>query len=115
MVLLLRGSCGKFEYTVIPDVANLFVALLRTASPNESEALLTNCLRQLDDFLLGDAAKKVSLSVLSRLSSDNQENPLCVCDLEKFLQDVWQLHRVEDTDALPLSDAVARFLEEYSI
>jgi len=109
---LVLGSCGKSEYTVIGDIAGLLVAFIRTAPPNEIEPQLVAALRQ-DDFLLGDPSKNVALSILSRCGI-NQTNPLCPCDLETFLQDVWRLHQVEDTDALPLSDEVARFLQKYS-
>jgi len=111
---LVLGTCGKFEYTVIGMVADLFVALIRTTPlSSETEAHLTASLRQ-EDFLLGDPAKILTLSILSRCGSTQNNNPLRSSDLATFLEDVWQLHQVEDTDALPLSDEVARFLRKYS-
>jgi hypothetical protein len=106
------GSCGKYEYKVIADAADLLALLLRTTSTSETEAYLVASLRQ-DHFLLGDRARNVALGILIR-SSTVQHNPLTSSDLALFLKDVWQLHQIEDTDALPGSDEVARFLLKYS-
>ena len=118
---LVQGSCGQLEYAVLGEVANLFVALICTAPRIDMEPLLIAALRQ-DYFVLGDPAKNAALSILTRCCGGNNisqpstttTTSLISRDLECFLQDVWRLHRVEDTDALPLSDEVAWFLEKYS-
>ena len=105
------GSCGKYEYEVIADVAELLTLLLRTTSTTETEAYLVSSLRH-DHFLLGERARNVALGILMR-SGAMQHNPLNISSLALFLQDVWQLHQIENTDALPGSDEVARFLFKY--
>ena len=110
----MQGSCGKFEYNVLGDAANLFVELIQTAPSSEIEPLLVACLQQ-DFFVLGDLAKHTTLVILTRCGTNiNPSHALNASDLERFLKDVWKLHRVEDTEVLPLSDEVAWFLEKYS-
>lgn len=109
---LVLGSCGKYEHKVLADVAELLTLLLRTSSTRETEAYLVASLRQ-DHFLLGDRARNVALGILIR-SGVVQQNALSSSDLALFLEDVWQLHQSEDTDALPGSDEVARFVLRYS-
>lgn len=106
------GSCGKYEYKTLADVAELLSLLLRTTSTSENEAYLVASLRQ-DHFLLGERARNVVLGILTR-SGAVQHNPLTSSDLALFLKDIWQLHQIDDTDALPGSDEVARFLLKYS-
>jgi len=109
---LILGSCGKYDFMLIEDVAELLSLLLRTTSVSEAEPHLVSSLRE-DHFLLGDPAKNVALTVLTR-SGAVELNPISPSDLAVFLQEVWKLHRVEDTDALPASDEVARFLQRFS-
>ena len=112
----MRGSCGKFEYTVLGDAANLFVELIRTAPPSEIEPSLITALQQ-DCFVLGDLAKHTALSILTRCGTNSHSQSSTAQnagDLERFLQDLWRLHRVEDTEVIPLSDEVAWFLEKYN-
>jgi hypothetical protein len=97
---------------MIADVAELLTLLLRHASTSEAETCLAASLRQ-DYFLLGDRARNVALGILIR-SGSVEHNPLSSLDLAIFLKDVWQLHQIEDADALPGSDDVDRFIEKFS-
>jgi hypothetical protein len=63
-----------------------------------------------DYFLLGDQAKNLTLRVLARSS----QRQLSSADLSRFLSDVWELHQVEDAEALPYSDLVMRFFRLYA-
>ena len=90
------------------------MALICTAPFIEIEPALIAALRQCN-FVLGDPAKNTALSILSRCGTNSHSKTTLIArDLERFLQDVWRLHRVEDTDALPMSDEVAWFIEKYS-
>ena len=110
---LLLGMCGKFEYKTIGKAADLLVSLLRTAPSSETGAQLVASLRQ-EYFLLGDPARNLALSILTRCGNSQSQSQVQSSHLTNFLQDVWRLHQVEDTDSLPLSDEVARFLRKYS-
>lgn len=106
------GVCGRYEYGLISCAAELLFLLLQSAPPSETEAQLVASLRQ-THFLLGDRARYVALALMLRVAaSPGSPSPLSV--LTAFFQDVWQLHQIEDTDALPTSDEVARFTIKFS-
>jgi hypothetical protein len=107
---LLMGCCGRYEYSIMGDAAELFCALARVGGAIEIEASIVAALSQ-DYFLLGDPAKNTTLAVLKRCSHSNVYPP----ELAVFLESLWRLHQVEDTlaTALPGSDSVRRFLRMY--
>ena len=105
---LLLGCCGKYENRLIGDAAGLLSSILRVPLSSDVQADIVAALQQ-DYFLLGDESKNVTLGVLRECS----RNSMSLSDLTLFLGEVWGLHQVEDTEALPGSDAVARFIKKY--
>jgi hypothetical protein len=107
---LLMGCCGRYEYSIMGDAAELLCALSRVGAVGENEASVVAALSQ-DYFLLGNPAKNATLAILNRCS----QNLLTAPELAIFLESLWRLHQVEDTSssALPGSDSVLRFLRMY--
>jgi hypothetical protein len=107
---LIMGCCGRYEYSIMGDAAELICALARVGAVGENEASVVAALSQ-DFFLLGNPAKNATLAILNRCS----QNTLTAPELVIFLESLWRLHQVEDTSAsaLPDSDSVRRFLRMY--
>lgn len=135
----MAGICGKYEYTVIDEVTELLVFLLHIISTTmnngtklsimEMELYVFSPIRQQYDqiFLFGDHARQVTQRVLFQFSTlvavsrskeddENRANlmPLSLSDAVLFIQDVWQLHQIDDPSALPGSDGVNQFIAKYS-
>jgi len=106
---LLLGCCGKMNRGLIGDAAELFVAILQVSSIKDAEANIVSALHQ-DFFLLGDPARNASLAVFGRSTDRTAKST----ELASFLEELWELHQVEDAGALPSSDAVAGFLRKYN-
>jgi len=107
--LLLMGSCGRFQYQLVEPAGDLLAAIMREAPAADTEGYIRSALQE-DFFGLGNEAKNTTLTLLGRVTN-KVLNP---CDLVGFLQEVWQLHQAEDNEALPGSEAVARFIKTYS-
>jgi hypothetical protein len=107
---LLMGCCGRYEYSIMGDAAELLCALVRVGTARENEESIVAALSR-DYFLLGDPAKNTTLAILNRCS----HNIVSALELAGFLENLWRLHQVEDTlaTALPGSDSVRRFLRMY--
>lgn len=94
---------------MLHDVAALLITVLSTAPPTDIEAHIVAAL-QSDYFLLGDHARRVTLSILRRC----QRRQMSISALGKFLGELWEIHQVEDSESLPTSDIVASFVHKYS-
>jgi hypothetical protein len=94
---------------MLQGVAELLTATLNTIPPSELESHLVATLRQ-DYFLLGDPAKHTTLAFFQRCVQQR----LAASDLNGFLDDLWEIHQVEDAESLPTSDVVARFILKYN-
>jgi hypothetical protein len=106
---LLLGVCGKMKRELIGDVADLLTAVLQETFVQEIDAQFMTALRQ-DCFLLGDPARKAALSVFHRCAQRQVDGSV----LASFLEAMWDLHQVEDADALPGSESVARLVIQYA-
>jgi hypothetical protein len=106
---LLLGCCGKFERSTVADAAFLLYAMLSKSPVNEVEQQFVTTLNQ-EVFKLGEPAHQLVLQILGK-SAQGQLNS---SQLYLFLEDVWDIHQAEDTDALPNSDLVAYFLRKYN-
>jgi hypothetical protein len=133
---LMIGICGKYEYNVLQDVTELLVLLLQsinTAMNNgtklswmEMELYIFSPIRQQYDqiFLFGDHARQVTQRVLfqyltlaatSGTTYDEETSAISsLSDAVLFIQDVWQLHQIDDPTTLPGSDGVHQFISKYS-
>ena len=67
-------------------------------------------LRQ-EHFVLGEEAMHVVMGVFARCARRHVDEE----QLKDFLEQVWTIHRAEDRNALPQSDAVAHLLRRYRI
>ena len=114
---LFLGLCGKCEYKVIEFIIKLFTLLLVDANASEINQLMVASLQH-EHFLLGDLAKSACLSTIIRYveySNDvHQRNNMLDPFMTTFFESIWKLHQVEDTDSLPASDEVLRFVQLYS-
>ena len=106
---LLIGACGKYDFGLLGDVAELLKVLLSHWQDTESLLALTFTN---DHFFLGDQARRVALTFLMRCA--DQRNAPSTADLTIFLERIWELHQTEDANALPASDVVSWFIEKYN-
>lgn len=106
---LLSAACGSCDVSMLHDMAALLITILSTAPPNDVETHLVTAL-QSDYFLLGEDARHVTLSVLRKC----QRRQMSISALGRFLDELWEIHQVEDTESLPASDIVAGFVRKYS-
>ena len=130
---LVIGICGKYEYAVLDKVTELLILLLQSIhssmtngtklSMMEMELYIFAPIRHQYDqvFLFGDHARKVTQRVLFQYSAlaytpgvDNGNSTMSLSDAVIFIQDVWQLHQIDDPTALPGSDGVHQFIAKYS-
>lgn len=107
---LVVGSCGKYEWNALDSVSNFIILLSRTFNHDDLRTHFASSLQQ-EHFLLGDTAKLVTLEALLRIAEAS--NTEAKIDCFSLLCDIWRLHQVEDVDALPESDEVARFIQTY--
>lgn len=135
---LMIGICGKYEYTLLDDVTELLVFLLYSINVTmnngtkltlmEMELYIFSPIRQQYDqiFLFGDHARQVMIRVLFQYSTravasgtttndetNAQSSSSSLPDTVQFIQDVWQLHQIDDPTALPGSDGVYQFIAKY--
>jgi hypothetical protein len=106
---LLLGVCGKMKRDLIGDAADLLTVILQETYVQEIDAQLMAALCQ-DFFLLGDPARKTVLTVFHRCATREVHSAA----LASFLDTIWELHQVEDTDALPGSESVAKLIVQFS-
>lgn len=92
---------------MLPKVAELFIATLTSTPPAELETCLVAALRR-DFFLLGDPAKHATMSFFHKFVQQRPNE----ANFESFLNDLWEIHQVEDSEALPMSDVVERFIRK---
>ena len=137
---LLIGVCGKYEYTVLDHVTELLILLLQgisaTSTTNngtklswiEMELYMFAPIRSQYDhiFLFGEAARQVTQRVLFQYASQLENDPAAAAvattdepagtfsEAVRLIQNVWQLHQMDDPMALPKSDGVHQFLAQYS-
>lgn len=105
---LLHGCCGKYDSNMLPDVALLLLYILQTTSENDLDGVLSQTL-QPDHFFLGYSARNVAFSILAGCA----RHIVGPHELTCFLEAVWDLHRVDDVEALPVSDKVAYLVQKY--
>lgn len=109
MNLLVLGLCGKFNHDVIDSASLLLHDMLQAVPSTEIETRIVAAFRQ-DSFILGEPARAATLAVFSRCA----QHQINARDLTIFLEQFWELHQVEDAEALPNSDTIIRFLRRYA-
>jgi hypothetical protein len=137
---LIGLSCAKIEFKNLNNVAWLLLVFLENMKLNsgshshDNKMILTSSFHSKNHFLLGDAACDAGIITLLRWSDDvaaggtgtaannngNTSNSSIGGgtnyhdECQKFLESIWTLHQVEETDSLPASDRVALFVAMYS-
>jgi hypothetical protein len=125
---LMIGTCGKYNYTVLDNIAELLLLLLQSINLNsnnctqssfmEMELYIFASIRQQYDqiFLIGDHARRVCQQVLFRCCNTTltNTNTNALLEITVLLQDIWQLHQIDEPTALPGSDGVYQFIAKYS-
>jgi len=111
LTMLLLGSFGKISYSAIKDVSLLLHSLLRSGacSSSESRLILISALTH-KYFRLGKIAGNIMLNILERAA----RNEITSTILTSVLEEIWELHQIDDTHFLENSDVVARFVTRYS-
>lgn len=108
--LLLLGSCGKLSYTSLSGAAQLTRSVITAMPPTEE--LRSSAINALKDeqFRLGDDARHVVLSALEGVV----RNEVTVEGLARLLEQIWELHQLDEVESLEASDVVMRFVKQFT-
>jgi hypothetical protein len=101
---VIDGVCGKFHQTLLELAANLLFSAVRSFPPPEMRACLLPAIEQ-ETFRLGDHAQRVALQVIDGCG----KGTVPLESLRDLVVDVWDLHQVDDLEAIANSDMVLRF------
>jgi hypothetical protein len=107
IMAVVDGICGKYHQSLLEPSANLLYTAVRSFPPAEMHTCLLPAIQQ-SRFRLGEQAQQVSLQVLDGCAQGTA--PLST--LRDLVLDVWDLHQVDDVEAIADSDIVARFTAE---
>lgn len=106
---ILQGCCGRFERQRVLTCSELLEALLQLFQWSEIESDLMSALEQ-GCFKLGSPCIQLTHRILQRVVQAELKST----EISNFFEQIWDLHQVDDTDALPESDAVFLFLRAFS-
>jgi hypothetical protein len=101
---VIDGVCGKFHKTLLELAANLLFTAVRSLPLAKMRACLLPAIEQ-ETFLLGEHAQRVALHVLDGCG----QGVVPLETLRDLVVDVWELHQVDDIEAVAKSDMVLRF------
>lgn len=105
------GICGKFHQSLLEPSANLLYTAVRSFPPSEMHTCLLPAIQQ-SRFRLGEHAQRAALQVLDGCA----QGTVPLSTLKNLVDDVWDLHQVDDVEAIADSDIVASFtLEKYHV
>lgn len=111
IMAVLDGICGKFHQSLLEPSANLLYAAVRSFPPAEMHTCLLPAIQQ-STFRLGEHAKRVALQVLDGCA----QGTVPLSTLRDLVDDVWDLHQVDEVDMIADSDIVARFAaDKYNV
>ena len=108
--ILILASCGKLSFTAIGGASHLLISVVRSTPPTEElRASAINALKN-EQFRLGDDARHVVLSALEGVVRQevNAEG------LTRLMEQIWELHQLDEVESLEASDVVARFVKQFS-
>jgi hypothetical protein len=108
--MLLLGSCGRLNYATLGHAAYLIRSAVRAIPPTEE--LRTSAINALksEQFRLGDDARHVVFNVLEGLV----RGEVSVEGLTLVLEQMWELHQLDEIEIVEASDVVARFVKRFS-
>lgn len=105
------GICGSFHQSLLEPSANFLYTAVRSFPPAEMHKCLLPAIQQAR-FRLGEHAQRVSLQVLDGCA----QGTIPLSTLRELVADVWDLHQVDDVEAIADSDIVARFAgDKYNV
>lgn len=107
IMALVDGICGKYHQSLLEPSANLLYTAVRSVPPVEMHMCLLPAIQQ-SRFRLGEQAQRVALQVLDGCA----QGTVPLSTLRNLVQDVWDLHQVDDVEAIADSDIVTRFTAE---
>lgn len=108
--MLLLGTCGKLSYSSLVSAAQLLLSVITAMPPTEElRSSAVNALRN-DKFRLGDDAIHVVLSALEGVV----RGEVTVEGLARLLEQIWELHQLDEVENLAASDVVMRFVKRFS-
>jgi len=111
IMAVVDGICGRFHHSVLEPSANLLYAAVRSYPPAEMHKCLLPAIQQAR-FRLGEHAQRVALQVLDGCA----QGIIPLSTLRELVDDVWDLHQVDDVEAISDSDIVARFAaDKYNV
>lgn len=107
---LILGACGKLSYPALGDAAQLLLSVVRAAPL--SEDIRTSATEALNDqqFRLGDEARNVVFGAFEMAI----RGELDVTGLTIILEQLWDMHQLNEVESLETSDVVARFVKRFS-
>lgn len=108
--MLLLGSCGKLSYASLGGAAHLIRSVV--SSIPLTEELRSSAVGALknEQFRLGDDARHVVLNALEGVV----RNKITVEGLTRLLEQIWELHQLDEVESLETSDAVVRVIKRFS-
>lgn len=110
LAMLLIGSCGRLSFAALSDAAHLLKSVVSSTPPTEElrssavEALKT------EEFRLGDDARQVVFNALEGVV----RKEVSVEGLSLLLEQIWELHQLDEIESLESSDVVNRFVQRFS-
>ena len=108
--MLLLGACGKLSYASLGDASQLIVSVITAMPPTEElRSSAINALKN-EQFRLGDDSTHVVLSALEGVV----RNEVRAEGLTRLLEQVWELHQLNEVENLEVSDVVLRFVRRFS-
>ena len=101
---VIDGVCEKFHQMLLEPTANLLFSMVCSFPLAEMHACPLPAIEQ-DTFLLGQHAQRVALQVLGGCG----KGIVPLESLRDLIVDVWDLHQVNDHQAIANSDMVLKF------
>ena len=110
LAVLLIGSCGQLTFAALSDAAHLLRTVV--SSNPATDELRSGAVEALktEEFRLGDEARQVVFNALERVF----RNEVPVEGLTLLLEQIWELHQLDEIESLDTSDVVKRFIQRFS-
>jgi hypothetical protein len=108
--MLLLGACGKLSYNSLAGSAQLIRSVITAMPPTEElRSSAINALKN-EQFRLGEDSTHVVLSALEGVV----RNEVTVEGLTRLLEQIWELHQLNEVESLETTDVVMRFVKRFS-
>lgn len=106
---LIYGICGRFPREILdPSSLLLFALLKQSPVQNDHQSLLRQALNK-ENFLLGNEALDMTLSVLSQCTKEAMTEKVFM----EYVDDIWQIHCSEDAGGIVGGDRIKMLQSKY--